>query len=201
MRLFDPLEMDLPDIGLVTMKDAETGEQLVVDTHNQRLPRALRGRRRAARDGAARGARARRRRHPRARHRRRPGRRHPALRRPEEAAQPARQLERRRRTARSPTCAGARPREPEARDERCDALDDLPLADDAVGACSRCRCSSRSTCCLITRRKKTTPALRQPRPGQGGARQRAAPGAATCRRCCCSSPWRRCCSPRRGRRR
>jgi uncharacterized protein (DUF58 family) len=34
VRLFDPLEMDIPDIGLVTMKDAETGEQLVVDTHN-----------------------------------------------------------------------------------------------------------------------------------------------------------------------
>lgn len=34
VRMFDPLEMDLPDIGLVTMKDAETGEQLVVDTHN-----------------------------------------------------------------------------------------------------------------------------------------------------------------------
>ena len=37
VRLFDPLEMDLPDIGLVTMKDAETGEQIVVDTHNQRF--------------------------------------------------------------------------------------------------------------------------------------------------------------------
>ena len=35
VRLFDPLEMDLPDIGLVTMKDAETGEQIVVDTHNR----------------------------------------------------------------------------------------------------------------------------------------------------------------------
>jgi uncharacterized protein (DUF58 family) len=34
VRLFDPLEMVMPDIGLVTMKDAETGEQLVVDTHN-----------------------------------------------------------------------------------------------------------------------------------------------------------------------
>jgi uncharacterized protein (DUF58 family) len=34
VRLFDPLEMDMPDLGLVTMKDAETGEQLVVDTHN-----------------------------------------------------------------------------------------------------------------------------------------------------------------------
>jgi uncharacterized protein (DUF58 family) len=34
VRLFDPFEMDMPDIGLVTMKDAETGEQLVVDTHD-----------------------------------------------------------------------------------------------------------------------------------------------------------------------
>ena len=34
VRLFDPLEMNIPDIGLVTMRDAETGEQLVVDTHD-----------------------------------------------------------------------------------------------------------------------------------------------------------------------
>ncbi len=34
VRLFDPLEMALPDLGLVTMRDAESGEQLVVDTHN-----------------------------------------------------------------------------------------------------------------------------------------------------------------------
>ena len=34
VRLFDALEMDLPDIGLVTMRDAETGEQILVDTHN-----------------------------------------------------------------------------------------------------------------------------------------------------------------------
>ena len=34
VRLYDPLEMELPDIGLVTMRDAETGEQLVVDTHD-----------------------------------------------------------------------------------------------------------------------------------------------------------------------
>ena len=34
VRLFDPLELDLPDIGLVTMRDAETGEQIVVDTHD-----------------------------------------------------------------------------------------------------------------------------------------------------------------------
>ncbi len=34
VRLYDPLEMELPDIGLVTMHDAETGEQLLVDTHD-----------------------------------------------------------------------------------------------------------------------------------------------------------------------
>ena len=34
VRLYDPLELDLPDIGLVTMRDAETGEQIVVDTHD-----------------------------------------------------------------------------------------------------------------------------------------------------------------------
>ena len=34
VRLFDALEMDLPDLGLISMRDAETGEQLVVDTHN-----------------------------------------------------------------------------------------------------------------------------------------------------------------------
>ncbi|MGZ8260562.1 MAG: DUF58 domain-containing protein, partial [Caldimonas sp.] len=37
VRLFDALEMDLPDIGLVTMRDAETGEQIVVDTHDRRF--------------------------------------------------------------------------------------------------------------------------------------------------------------------
>ncbi len=34
VRLFDPLEMELPDLGLVTMRDAETGEQLLIDTHD-----------------------------------------------------------------------------------------------------------------------------------------------------------------------
>jgi uncharacterized protein (DUF58 family) len=34
VRLYDPLEMELPDLGLVTMRDAESGEQLVVDTHD-----------------------------------------------------------------------------------------------------------------------------------------------------------------------
>jgi hypothetical protein len=31
VRLWDPLEMELPDIGLVTVEDAESGEQLFVD--------------------------------------------------------------------------------------------------------------------------------------------------------------------------
>jgi uncharacterized protein (DUF58 family) len=31
VRLLDPLEMALPDVGLVTVEDAETGEQLLVD--------------------------------------------------------------------------------------------------------------------------------------------------------------------------
>lgn len=34
VRLFDPLEMELPDLGLLTLRDAETGEQLLVDTHD-----------------------------------------------------------------------------------------------------------------------------------------------------------------------
>ena len=33
VRLYDPLEMELPDLGLVLIRDAETGEQLFVDTH------------------------------------------------------------------------------------------------------------------------------------------------------------------------
>jgi uncharacterized protein (DUF58 family) len=32
VRLFDPLEMALPELGLVTVEDAETGEQLFIDT-------------------------------------------------------------------------------------------------------------------------------------------------------------------------
>jgi uncharacterized protein (DUF58 family) len=34
VRLYDPLEMDLPDLGLLTVQDAETGEQLFVNTHD-----------------------------------------------------------------------------------------------------------------------------------------------------------------------
>ncbi|HET6829510.1 MAG TPA: DUF58 domain-containing protein [Ramlibacter sp.] len=35
VRVLDPLELELPDLGLLTMRDAETGEQVVVDTHDK----------------------------------------------------------------------------------------------------------------------------------------------------------------------
>jgi uncharacterized protein (DUF58 family) len=35
VRLYDPLEMELPDLGLIAMRDAETGEQILVDTHDR----------------------------------------------------------------------------------------------------------------------------------------------------------------------
>lgn len=35
VRLYDPLEQELPDLGLIPMQDAETGELLMVDTHDQ----------------------------------------------------------------------------------------------------------------------------------------------------------------------
>jgi uncharacterized protein (DUF58 family) len=41
IRLFDPREMELPDIGLVMVEDAETGEQLYVDTHDRTFRRCF----------------------------------------------------------------------------------------------------------------------------------------------------------------
>lgn len=35
VRVIDPLELELPDLGLVTMRDSETGEQVLVDTHDK----------------------------------------------------------------------------------------------------------------------------------------------------------------------
>ena len=35
VRLYDPLEMELPDLGLLAMRDPETGEYLFVDTHDR----------------------------------------------------------------------------------------------------------------------------------------------------------------------
>ena len=34
VRLLDPMELDLPDLGLIPITDAETGEQVLVDTHD-----------------------------------------------------------------------------------------------------------------------------------------------------------------------
>jgi len=35
VRLYDPLERELPDMGMLVMQDSETGEQLFVDTHDR----------------------------------------------------------------------------------------------------------------------------------------------------------------------
>ena len=35
VRLYDPLERALPDLGMVVVEDAETGDQLFVDTHDR----------------------------------------------------------------------------------------------------------------------------------------------------------------------
>ena len=35
VRLHDPMESELPDLGMLTMQDAETGEQIFVDTHDR----------------------------------------------------------------------------------------------------------------------------------------------------------------------
>lgn len=37
IRLTDPRETELPDVGMVVMEDAETGEQLFVDTHDAKF--------------------------------------------------------------------------------------------------------------------------------------------------------------------
>jgi uncharacterized protein (DUF58 family) len=39
VRLTDPMESELPDLGLIVMQDAETGEQLTVDTHDRAFRR------------------------------------------------------------------------------------------------------------------------------------------------------------------
>lgn len=37
VRLWDPREVEIPDIGMVVIEDAETGEQLFVDTHDKKF--------------------------------------------------------------------------------------------------------------------------------------------------------------------
>ncbi|MDX1377664.1 MAG: DUF58 domain-containing protein [Anaerolineales bacterium] len=39
IRLSDPREINLPDVGMVVMEDAETGEQMFVDTHDANFRR------------------------------------------------------------------------------------------------------------------------------------------------------------------
>jgi uncharacterized protein (DUF58 family) len=34
VRLLDPMELELPDLGLIPIRDAESGEQMLVDTHD-----------------------------------------------------------------------------------------------------------------------------------------------------------------------
>ncbi|HCT79141.1 MAG TPA: DUF58 domain-containing protein [Micromonosporaceae bacterium] len=41
VRIVDPVELDLPDLGLVVVEDAETGEQVVVDTSDPLLRQRL----------------------------------------------------------------------------------------------------------------------------------------------------------------
>jgi uncharacterized protein (DUF58 family) len=42
VRLVDPREVELPDVGPLIMEDAETGEQLYVDTHDRQFRRRFR---------------------------------------------------------------------------------------------------------------------------------------------------------------
>ena len=55
LRLFDPLELSLPDLGLFLMQDAETGEQIFVDTADKAFRRRF-NERAAAREGEIRRA-------------------------------------------------------------------------------------------------------------------------------------------------
>jgi uncharacterized protein (DUF58 family) len=58
VRLLDPLELNLPDLGLVNLRDAESGEQMLVDTHDsgfrQRFARIAAQREALLREGLAR---------------------------------------------------------------------------------------------------------------------------------------------------
>ena len=42
IRVVDPIELDLPDLGLVLVEDAETGEQLLADTSDPLFQQRLR---------------------------------------------------------------------------------------------------------------------------------------------------------------
>jgi hypothetical protein len=49
VRLYDPMEMELPDLGMLVVQDAETGEQLFVDTHDRGFRKRFAPRRRNGR--------------------------------------------------------------------------------------------------------------------------------------------------------
>ncbi|HEY6865525.1 MAG TPA: DUF58 domain-containing protein [Burkholderiales bacterium] len=55
VRLHDVLESEMPDLGLLVVQDAETGEQLFVDTHDRGFRRRF-ARAAEAREGAVRAA-------------------------------------------------------------------------------------------------------------------------------------------------
>ncbi len=59
IRLVDPVELDLPDLGFVVVEDAETGEQVVVDSSDpllrQRLRAEVEGREAAVTEAMRRG--------------------------------------------------------------------------------------------------------------------------------------------------
>ena len=42
IRLWDPREVEMPDVGPIILEDAETGEQLYVDTHDAKFRRRFR---------------------------------------------------------------------------------------------------------------------------------------------------------------
>ena len=55
IEVVDRFERELPDIGVITVEDAETGAQVEIDTGNASVsPAARRARRRARRRGATR---------------------------------------------------------------------------------------------------------------------------------------------------
>jgi uncharacterized protein (DUF58 family) len=58
VRVLDPMEQMLPDLGLLTLRDAESGEQLLVDTHDagfrERFARLAAQRETQLREGLAR---------------------------------------------------------------------------------------------------------------------------------------------------
>ena len=90
VRLYDPLEMELPDLGMLVVQDAETGEQIFVDTHDRGFRRRFEAAAKA-REAELRSAFCHRgRRRARIVDQRRSRRRDPALRRAAQAPEPAR---------------------------------------------------------------------------------------------------------------